>query len=262
MNKCHSHCKEQSFNTTEGKDTKRTPSPALGAVALLGDARPWMTAPHPYAKHCPESVCLLRTACGLPFKTRFMEQFANTLAQPFALAETLQQKVSAPLLLAERDSMSTVCKALFLQLNKLWLWWTERLGPLLSKQWARQMNMGTVAVKGWILLAVTKKSRIIHFGHCRCCVGAPRGQCAVSLSTPRCGPAAAAAAPFLAELLLGRRRPAGVSRSGISVPQFQQDNWVASLTPFTFLSHFWAPSNLVLFGFFGWQSNCSLQNVF
>lgn len=83
-------------------------------MALLEGAHPWMTAPHLHTKHCPENVCLLGMACGLHFG--FIDMFAN-VSQPFALAETLQQKVSAPLLLAERDSMSAVCKVLFLQLN-------------------------------------------------------------------------------------------------------------------------------------------------
>lgn len=71
----------------------------------------------------------------------------------------------------------------------------RNLSPLLSKQWVRQRNVGTVTVRSWTLIAITKKSQTIHFRHCGCCVGAPTGQRAVSLLTPSCAPAAAAAAP-------------------------------------------------------------------
>lgn len=67
----------------------------------------------------------------------------------------------------------------------------RNLSPLLSKRWVRQRNIGTVTVRSWTLIAITKKSQTIHFGRCGCCDGAPTGQRAVSLLTPSCAPAAA-----------------------------------------------------------------------
>lgn len=149
-----------------------------------------MTAPHLHTKHCPENVCLLGMACGLHFKTRFIEQFANTSAQSFALAETLQQKVSAWERFNECSLQSAVPSAKYVATAV-----DRNLSPLLSKQWVRQRNIGTVTVRSWTLIAITKKSQTIHFRHCGCCVGAPTGQRALSLFTPSCAPAAAAAAP-------------------------------------------------------------------
>lgn len=76
------------------------------------------------------------------------------------------------------------------------------------------------------------------------CGGTHRTACGVTVNPQLCTCCSSRSTP-VTELLLGRCCP-GVSRAGISVPQSQQDKRT-SLTPLTFLPHFWAPSILVVF---------------